>query len=315
MPAVRRVPLVVGPPLGEPARTRSGAAELGRLGLELTATERTLLDVVGRHPFLTAEDLAAILGCQREWARRCRNRMAKLGLIRLVGPEEVAEEYRELARKLDLSELTPEGLRLLAAQQGVSLAVAERSNCLVGGGPQRPIGRRRELLRHLRHTVGVNEWFAALLRIAHARAMEGGDDALLEWRSAAACERGCVRPDGYGLYRRDGKLFGFFLEYDRGTTRRRDYVEKFHAYQEYLDSGRFARDYDGFPTLLIVTRNVASEARIVRAIGETAVAPVRRLSVLLAVEEQVRGPGKPIATLGAIWREAQGASADRRCWP
>ncbi len=161
----------------------------------------------------------------------------------------------------------------------------------------------------------MNEWFATLFRTAQAKAIEGGNDALLEWRSAAACERGRVRPDGYGIYRRDGKLFGFFLEHDRGTTRRRDYVEKFQAYQEYLDSGRFARDYGGFPTLLIVTRNVASEACIVRAICETAAAPVRSLPVLLTVEEQVRRPGKPIATLGAIWREARGASIDRRCWP
>src|SRR5207248_1423155 len=30
------------------------------------------------------------------------------------------------------------------------------------------------------------------------------------------------RPDGYGEYRRDRRIYEFYLEYDRGTTSRRD---------------------------------------------------------------------------------------------
>jgi hypothetical protein len=58
----------------------------------------------------------------------------------------------------------------------------------------------------------------------------GLDDALEEWRSAAACARGRFRPDGYGCYRRGGSRFGFFLEYDRGTERPGDYAAKLAAY-------------------------------------------------------------------------------------
>jgi len=59
--------------------------------------------------------------------------------------------------------------------------------------------------------------------------------------------------DGYGLYRAGGRLYGFLLEYDRGTMRARDYRRKFAAYYRYRDTGRFQRDYTGFPTILVVT--------------------------------------------------------------
>ena len=89
----------------------------------------------------------------------------------------------------------------------------------------------------------------ALLRTCRTR---GGDDALEEWRSAAACARGGFRPDGYGCYRRDGVRYGFFLEYDRGTERAREYAAKLRAYYRYR-AGRADRDYAGFPALLVVT--------------------------------------------------------------
>ena len=38
---------------------------------------------------------------------------------------------------------------------------------------------------------------------------------LLEWRGAAACAHGRLRPDGYGLVRLGQRQHGFFLEFDR----------------------------------------------------------------------------------------------------
>src|SRR5712691_12471434 len=70
-----------------------------------------------------------------------------------------------------------------------------------------------------------------------------------------------LRPDGYGCYRRAGSRFGFFLAYDRGTERPRDYAAKLAAYYRYRDSGSAACDYDGFPTLLLVTISDVAEAR------------------------------------------------------
>ncbi len=103
-------------------------------------------------------------------------------------------------------------------------------------------GHRRVLL-HLAHTIGANAVFTRLALAARDVTGHGGDDTLLEWRSAAACARGRCRPDGYGCYRRGEARFGFFLEYDRGTERAREYATKLEAYYRYRDSGSAARDY------------------------------------------------------------------------
>jgi hypothetical protein len=55
------------------------------------------------------------------------------------------------------------------------------------------------------------------------------------------------------------------VEYDRGTVRARDYVVKLVAYYRYRHSGAFAGEYDGFPTLLVVTTDEEAEARFAYA--------------------------------------------------
>src|SRR6266851_3569242 len=120
---------------------------------------------------------------------------------------------------------------------------------------------RRRLLRHLAHTLAANAFFVALACAARYVTQRGGNDALDEWRSAAASARGRFRPDGYGCYRRGQSRFGFFLEYDRGTEKPGDYAAKLAAYYRYRDSSQSTRDYDGFPVLLVVTTSDVAEAR------------------------------------------------------
>ena len=95
-------------------------------------------------------------------------------------------------------------------------------------------GQRRRLLRHLVHTLGCNEVFVAFATVARAVRARGGDDALEEWRSAAACERLGCHPDG--CYRRGASAYGFFLDYDRGTERGREYTRKLDGYYRYRAS-------------------------------------------------------------------------------
>ena len=75
-----------------------------------------------------------------------------------------------------------------------------------------------------------------------------------------------MRPDAYGLYCLTRRQYGFCLEYDRGTMSTRDHGQKLAGYQEYLTSRRFAREYWGFPTALVVTTSNAAEGRIARAV-------------------------------------------------
>ena len=304
------LPELVGDALATPGPSPA-ADSLGRRALGLGAADRALLDLIGRHPFLPLERLAQMHGWDTKWARERRDRLIGLGLMRLV---EVCEVGAEAAAS-ELVELTADGLALVAAQHGLSLGRAVRHLGLAGGGPERPIGVRRRLLASLAHTLGADAIFVSLICTAKKLAALGSDDALMEWRNAAACSRGHLRPDGYGLYRHAGQLYGFFLEYDRGTMSARDYLAKFAAYYEYRASGRFERDYQGFPTVLVVTSDSSAEERIARAVRAAAVGRGPALPLLLTCEWRLADPRNPYGLLGPVWREPDAAIHDRRFWP
>lgn len=298
-------------PVGDLLRAGPAAAGPARRVLELAAGDHALLDLVGRHPFLPVDGLAAVLGWTGEQARSRRDRLVARGLLRLVEPAEVGERVASGG----LVELTTDGLELVAARQGLTPGAAIRHNGLVGGGPDRPRGPRRILLKHPDHTLGVDALFVGLYRAAARLAAAGRDVAVLEWRSAAACSRRRFRPDGYGMLRCGGRRCGFFLEYDRGTMRGRDYREKWAAYYEYRDSRRFERDYDGFPTVLVVTTENAAEERIARAARAAAVGRWPALRLLLTCEWRIHDPLNPNGLLGPIWREPDAEFRERRLWP
>ncbi len=138
---------------------------------------------------------------------------------------------------------------------------------------------------------------------AAARLMTGlgRDEALVEWRSAAACARGRFRPDGYGCYRRGPWQFGFFLEYDRGTERLSQYAAKLATYYRYRDSGAYKRDYQSFPTLLVVTTLASAEARFAH---QAYLAQEHHGAAPLAISLTTTGriEACPDGILGSIWR-------------
>jgi hypothetical protein len=303
------VPRLVGPGLESSIFPNEARAERQAepLTLVLAPTDYSLLDLVGRHPFLSAEDMAAFFGWKGALARWHLNRLVSLGLMRPVSQDEVCS----IGALPTLVELTGQGLELIAAHQGLTLALAVRVNGLVGGGPDNPVGRRASLLRNREHTMGVNHVFARIAASARRLAMAGGDDALVEWRPAAACAGRGVHPDGYGIYHRSGKLNGFFLEYDRGTAKGRDYRAKFAGYYAYRSSGRFEREYEGFPTILIVTSGPGSERRIAKSIRVCGLGREPALPVLLTTEGRLEAT--PSFMLTPVWQEP--VSLTRVSWP
>jgi hypothetical protein len=207
----------------------------------------------------------------------------------------------------DLLEATFRGLTMLAGSLGLSLATAVRYHGLAGGGHETPVGQRRALLAHAAHTRGVDRVFATVARAA--RFQRNG--ALLEWRNAAACARGRMRPDGYGLLRLGRREHGFFLEFDRGTVHPAALRAKFAAYQRYVAGMWASRDYDGFPTILVVTTGPGSEQRIVDAVRAAAAGRWSQLAVRVTtvgwIENDSHGP------FGSIWLDPDHGM--RRSWP
>ena len=91
----------------------------------------------------------------------------------------------------------------------------------------------------------------------------------------------------------------------------RDYRAKFAAYYDYRDSGRYERDYEQFPAVLVVTTGPGPEERIAKALRATAVGREPPLPVLLTTTQWARANGHGL--LGPIWRGA--SSTERRRWP
>jgi hypothetical protein len=283
----------------------------GTLALEVSPMERRLLDLVGRHPFLSGESLAVVLGWEVRRLRQRRARLIDLGLVWLVDASE-----RKNSTDQDLTELTRTGLEVAADQQGLSLARAVRLNGLAGGGPNDPIGMRGLLVRDLEHTLGADAAIVGLYRLFAATGTARDGDAVLEWRSAAACSGRRVRPDGYSMIRRRSELYGFFLEYDRGTMSVRDYNAKWSGYYDYLESRAYERDYDGFPTILVVTTDRTAEERIARSVLAASVGRYPTLPILLTCGWRIDlDPSNPDGLLGRIWRDPYADSSERRGWP
>lgn len=169
-------------------------------------------------------------------------------------------------------------------------------------------------MRQLAHTLGTDGVFISLIDMARRLQATGSDDALIDWQNATACTRGRLRPDGYGMYRRDGRLHGFFVEYDRGTMSVEGYRRKFGAYIEFLTSGRFVREYDGFPTILVVTTDERAEERIAHAAGAVVAEASLSLPILLTSQTRWNDPQNATGLLNSIWRDTDAGAMERRCW-
>jgi hypothetical protein len=234
------------------------------------------------------------------------------GLARYVDVDVLG---RDIAAQ-GLVELTGPGLDVAAAQLGVTARTAARYLGLVGGGPDHPIRSRTKLLANLEHMLGVDGRFVGLIRTARRRAGGSRDDVLLGWRNAATCVRGHLRPDGYGIYRHHGQLHSFFREYDRGTMRPEGDRKKLRAHRRYRASDADRRDDDGFPTILVVATESATEERIARAVRVVESGGDAPRPILLTDRRRIDHAGNPGGFLGRIWRRPLARFDDERAlWP
>jgi hypothetical protein len=248
---------------------------------------------------LTHQQLARLLSTSPRRIAGLQAQLAKHGWVCAASAKDLANSTGYgISGQLEgfvLMELTSAGRREAARRLLVAGPVAERRHGLLGVSDS-----RGGFLRHLEHTLGTNEVFVTIAEAARCATQRGGDEALEEWRSAAACARTRFRPDGYGCYRRGRSRFGFFLEYDRGTERRGEYATKLAAYYRYRVSGQSTRDYDGFPTLLVVTTSDVAETRFAyQAYLAQQHHPAAPLLVFLTTLWRIQT--HPESVLGPIW--------------
>jgi Replication-relaxation len=283
-----------------PLQARVLARKTGRTGANGRGQAEEVFALVARHPLLTRGQLASLVGTSVARIARLVTELVERGWVRPIQmdnqPHATVGSMQNATQRLGLVELTPAGRQEAARRLLVTAGLARRRHGFISAD-----AARRRFLRHTHHTLGANAFFIDLAAAAMPVTSRGGDDELVEWRSAAACARGRFRPDGYGCYRRGPWRFGFFLEYDRGTERPGDYAAKLAAYYRYRDSGNAARDYDGFPTLLLVTTSDVAETRFAHQVylahQQHGSAP---LCVLLTTSRRIEAHAEGV--LGPVWR-------------
>ena len=172
--------------LSAPEQT-AGAEGTRKLSQRRRASDvDSVLHLRARHPLLSHLQLADLLGVRPSRIKIAEAQLIERGWLRTVELPQ-PESTGDLGMFV---ELTPAGRRE-ATRRVLLHADQARRNQGLRVPDSTSAGRQR--LRHLAHTVGVNDFFAELARLARLVRASGGDDVLVEWRSAAACQRGRFR--------------------------------------------------------------------------------------------------------------------------
>jgi hypothetical protein len=117
------------------------------------------------------------------------------------------------------------------------------------------------------------------------------------------------RRERAGLLQLDGRLNGFLLGLDRNRSGPARLAAKFARYYRHRDGGRFARDYERFPTVLVVATEVEAEARLARVLDRLALGRAVRLPVLLTTTDRLADD--PEGALGRVWRDPGDRNRER----
>lgn len=182
-----------------------------RLVTRLTARDRWIVRMLHEHRVLTTHQVTA---CAFPSQRAAEQRLLELFRWSVVSrfrpPAAIGSAPMYYV-------LGPAGATVLAAEHGLDVKD-------LGYRQDRELGRAYSMT--LAHTVGINDWFAAL--VADARRQPGralpskplSEKTLAAWWSEHRCARhfgDLVRPDGYGRWRAEDREIEFFLEFDFGT--------------------------------------------------------------------------------------------------
>lgn len=185
-------------------RSANTADHQAVLAWRLTPRDRWIIRMLHEHRVLTAHQITALAFPS---FRSGRQRMRELYLWGVV---DRFQPFVTVGTAPMHYVLAPAGAAVLAAEDG--LDVKE-----LGYRHDRAFGVAHSL--RLAHTVGVAEWFTALVdRARHDPSRER--TRLVAWWSETRCARhfgDLTRPDAYGRWSTQGTEVEFFLEYDFGT--------------------------------------------------------------------------------------------------
>ena len=233
----------------------------------LKPAEKRVLDLLSDWPWLALSDLAGLLGVTNQRASQLTTALEGFGLAARVPAAE-----RRLV-------LTDAGLTLLARRDRAAVGGAKKrwSAAPPDSGEQaadwRSVsGRRsRQLLRDMEHTAAVHGFVAALARQARDLGWETGqlDPPMRASRYFRHFGRmRSIHPDAFGVLRRGGAVWPFFLEWERRAVRPVTMAARLAPYLRYYSSHRPIDDHGAVPAVLVVFDDDIAQTHFLRVAQE-----------------------------------------------
>ena len=262
----------------------------------LRPAEKRAIDLVSDWPWICLKDLAGMLGVSPQRASQVVIPLEALKLV--VRP-------RESGGRLAL---TDRALAMLARRDRTSLSMARGRWSAAPLFPGAPFewtnvagGRSRQLLRNLEHTAAVHSFLAAMTTQA----------AFLEWevvqldpprRASRFFRHGdrmrSVNPDAFGLLRKDGTHWPFFLEWERRAVRPSTMSARLAPYLRYYFSHRPTDDHGTRPGVLIVFGDDIAQTHFLRLAREE----MQAQGVTVPLWVSHRAAVEEMGSLGRAWR-------------
>jgi hypothetical protein len=230
-------------------RAANTAEHQARLAGRLTPRDRWIIRMLHEHRVLTSHQITALAFPSFRSGRQRLRELYQWSVLDRFQP------FVTVGTAPMHYVLAPAGAAMLAAEDGLDVKD-------LGYRHDRAFGIAHSL--RLAHTVGVAEWFTAL--VDHARHSDPAEHAALRtWWSETRCARifgDLVKPDAYGRWTRQGREIEFFLEYDFGTEALAKLAGKLAGYAELAESTRITT-----PVLvwLPTARREAAARRLLRA--------------------------------------------------
>ena len=267
----------------------------------LKPAEKRFLDVLADWPWMTPTHLGGLLGMKRSRLSQLLGRLEGLDLV--VSP--VVAGRRRLA-------LANPGLALLARRDRASVGVARKRWSVALLNPKAPFAwrnvsgaRNRQLLRHIEHTEAVHGFVAALARQAR---LQGWQVVQIDppHRASRYFRYGdrlhSIHPDAFGVLRRDGQTWPFFLEWERRAVRPVTMAARLAPYLRYFSSRRPIDDHGVQPVILIVFDSDVAQTHFLRVAREE----MARNKVYVPLRTSRRSLLERIGALGSAWRSTDG---------
>ena len=259
--------------------------------------EKRALDLLSDWPWLQTAHLGQLMGVGRTRLYQVLERLRELGLVIAAS----AEGRRCLA-------LSDRGLAALARRDRTAVGLARQRWGAAPVKPEAPVtwrnvrgSRSRQLLRNLEHTQAVH-WFLAVL--ANQSRCQGCEMVQLDPpRRASRFFRHddrlhSVRPDAFGVLRREGKVTPFFLEWERRAVRPVTMAARIAPYLRYYAANRPLDDHGVAPAVLVVFDDDLAAGHFLRVASDE----MRRAGVRVPLWVSHRNALERSGPLGAAWQ-------------